>query len=318
VAQTLDRYVETDDSPRAEIREECFFFGSSSSNAALYGRTHLPTGRRRDIGVVMVSPLGRERLRVCREMANLGRHIARAGFPVFRLDYRGEGESGGTFEESTIRTRIEDTVDGANELRGRTGVKSVVLVGLHLGAVVAALSTRLSGADRLILCDPVWSPQAYARQLFRANVLQQSQYFGEIAVAESVLREQIDAGESMTVYGFPMAAPLIRDLETLDLEGPLREFAWSSAILYFAANNQAPHREILKMSEWLGGEGRCAVRAVPASFSWSTRKLWTPNLTVLNEAVVSWLQQSDERQLVGSPRTTPAYQPELVRVGSGA
>ncbi|MCI0546820.1 MAG: alpha/beta fold hydrolase [Candidatus Rokubacteria bacterium] len=68
----------------------------------------------------------------------LGRELAAAGLAVVRFDFRGSGESGGSYEEATIATRIADVeavveaVARHSALDGRIG-----LLGSSLGGFVA-------------------------------------------------------------------------------------------------------------------------------------------------------------------------------------
>ncbi len=280
--------------------EEHFFFEPASIDGPLYARLHLPINPL-DTGVVVVPPIGRERIRICHEMSFLGRDVAAAGFPVLRFDYRGEGESAGEFRQSSVTSRIADTVAAVEELRRLTGVRRVALVGIHLGALIAGLAAREAGADRLILCDPVSATQSYVSNLFRAVIFQQSQYFGRAAALEPELRARLRSGEVVTIYAFQTGAALIDELEALDMTTSLREFSGASAILYFSTREAMPPPSLDQWGTLLGGPSRCVVAPVVMNFSWTTRKRWTPRLEPLNRAIVDWLhsrqQQGDCREL---------------------
>jgi len=284
--------VSVSESAGTRLLEDHFFFESSFFEHSLYARTHIPVAGQRDVGVLVVPPIGRERQRILREMANLGRDVAAAGFPVLRFDYRGEGESGGEFSQSTVTTRVADTVAAASELRRRSGVSRVALIGFHIGAVVAALAARDAGADLLVCCDPVCGIQAYAKNLVRASILQQTQYSGRPPELESEVRARLRAGNVINVYGFFAAAPFIDELETLDISGALRAFPGSSAIMYFTPKDAPPPQPVQAWGALLGA--RCAVQPVTMNFSWTTRKRWVPRLRPLNEAVVGWLQTTGQ------------------------
>jgi hypothetical protein len=241
-----------------------------------------------ELGVLIVPPVGRERVRICHELTMLGRDLAAAGFPTLRLDYRGEGESGGDFRQSTVTSRVADTVAAAEELRRRTGARQIALVGLHLGAPIAAAAGRDARADRLILCDPVYDLRSYVKNLFRAVVIQQGQ-LGGTTTTEADLRAALSAGGVISVFGFPTAAPFIDELEAMDLDAPIANYPGKSAVLYFANTATVTPPAVQQWSQRLGGASRCAVRAVPVHFSWTTRRRWTPRIVPLSAAILAEL-----------------------------
>lgn len=274
------------------VVDDHFFFAPHSTGEALYAFTHQPMGPVR-IGVVIVPPIGRERLRISQEIPTLGRDLAERGFPVIRFDYRGEGESGGPFAESTMISRVEDAVAAAAELTRRSGADRIALIGFHLGATIAVLAAARVRAEWLVLCDPVLKPQSYARNLLRASILQEGQYRRRLPVSEPDLRATLRAGHAINVFGFSVTAPLIDELEALHLEKPLREFPGHSTITYFASRCEPPPRDVADSATLLGAPDRCAVQPISMNFSWGTRKRWRRGLCPLNDAILTWLQNQD-------------------------
>jgi uncharacterized protein len=278
------------DAGRGAIVDDHFFFAPHSSREPIYAFIHKPIGPAR-IGVVVVPPIGRERLRICQETPSLGRELARAGFAVIRFDYRGEGESGGSFCKSTLSGRADDAVAAAEELKQRTGIERVALVGFHLGAAVAVLAARRARADWLALCDPVCDTRGHARNLLRASIIQQSQYFGSVPAAEADVRAHLGAGGAFRAYGFDVAGPLFDDLERLDLRAPLSEFAGRSLITFFAPRSGPTPHMLVAWASCLGAPSRSLLSPIRASFSWTTRKRWTRRIGPLNDTIVGWLRQ---------------------------
>lgn len=278
--------------------EDHFFFASAVPDRALYGRMHWPTGERGGVGVVIVPPIGRERVRVSQEMAELGRSLAASGFPTLRFDYGGEGESAGEFCDSTVRSRVADTVAAVEELRSRrSGQHTVALVGLHLGSLISVAAATRADVGLLVMCDPVWDVRQYVSNLLRANVFQQSQYFGSATLLETDLRAMLREGKLVEFYGFLAGAALVDELEALDISEALKEFSGKSTILCFSQKEGPAPAEAHRMGAILGNQTRCAVRTLVMNFSWATRKRWTPQLTVLNDAVVAWLRANSSGDL---------------------
>ena len=278
-----------------EYRENCCFF-RGEKDQRLYGCTYLPEvalkAPQRSCGVVVVSAVGRERLRCYHESANLARELAAHGYPVIRFDYRGEGESSGSFAESTVTTRLEDIATAATELRRRAGVEEICLLGFRLGSLLAVLAAGDLGIQRMILCDPVCNPRQYAKGMLRSNILLQSQYFGKVSKKEAALREELLRGGTVSVYGFNLGQPFLEQLERTDPAPHLTRFAGKAALLYMSARQAPPRRDLSRWRDALSTGGQCETICTVLAFSWASRKVWMPRLRPLNEDVLGWLQSN--------------------------
>lgn len=144
---------------------EPFYFGASQKQ--LFGVYHAPESVVvRKSAVLLCQPLGHEYLRAHRAFRNLAVALAAQGFQVLRFDYYGNGDSGGTSEETSVDQCLADVQTSIEELRDISGVSMVSLVGLRLGATFAALTAaQRSDIDRLVLWDPVIDGDAYLRDL---------------------------------------------------------------------------------------------------------------------------------------------------------
>ncbi len=165
--------------------EEPFFFQHDGTR--LFAVLHQARGPGADVGVVFCHPYGEEKQLVDRVFVRFGRQLAAAGFPVVRFDCRGYGESQGELADSTLETQIVETLAATALLRTRMAVRSVVLLGLRLGATVAALAAeRAPDVSGAILWSPIVSGRLYARELLRQKLA------GQLALQErSATREQI-------------------------------------------------------------------------------------------------------------------------------
>jgi pimeloyl-ACP methyl ester carboxylesterase len=117
---------------------------------------------------------------------------------VLRFDWYGSGDSAGdVLEGGHPDSWLEDLEWAVEELKATAHVSSVALVGLRLGASVAALAARdRSDVDRLVLWDPVVDGEEYLRELSNPkNVLHPAAW-----------RDLAKSGEEPTcsVLGFPL------------------------------------------------------------------------------------------------------------------
>ena len=273
------------------FQERCHFFNGVEEDQYIYGCTYIPSAQK-STGVVLVSPVGRERLRCYDESANLARDLAGRGYPVLRFDYRGEGESSGEFAEATLTSRREDIATMVQELRHRTDVEEICLVGLRLGAYLAAQAALDLGIQRMILCDPVCSPAKFAKGMLRSNILLQSSYFGEVFKKEPALRTDLQRGETISVYGFHLGQPFLEELEGADADAGLADFSGEAAIIYMSTRKAKPKKDVARWCELMSQNGRCEPVCAQLAFSWSSRKMWMPRLEPLNEAVAGWLEEN--------------------------
>jgi alpha-beta hydrolase superfamily lysophospholipase len=139
---------------------------SFGNNAA---RLHLPdTGTTPSgLGVVIVPPHGIEALAAAKTLRLLAEQLAERGHSVLRFDLPGTGDSlddGLPGDATSCWT--ESIVDAANTLQTSAGASGIVLVGLRLGALLAA--SAVPGVENLAgvaLLDPVISGKSYAREL---------------------------------------------------------------------------------------------------------------------------------------------------------
>lgn len=277
------------------MTEDCFFctpHGDEDPLFACYYAAEHPA----QPALVLVPPIGRERLRCYRELALLGRGLAARGHAVLRFDYRGEGESAGRFQEHDLTTRVEDTVSAVHELQRRSGCEQICLLGLRLGALVALMAAEQLRLERLILCDPICSPRRYARSLLRANLILQNQYFGGTTDNEAALRARLKQGEAISIHGFPMAHRLLDELEAIDPDPLLRRFRGRAALLHIAPREAPPRPDLRGWGERLAEAGEVSLRCVVMKFSWTSRSLWGTRITPLEQAVADWLERPTPRK----------------------
>lgn len=142
-----------------------FFFGNSK--APLYGVFHQPdSASPKSHGAVLCAPLGQEYMRSHRAMRQLATMLSRIGIAVLRFDYRGTGDSAENLEDVTAEQWLEDCHTAIDELKDTAGVKSVSLIGLRLGGILATYAS-LSRKDitRIVLWDPALSGESYLEEL---------------------------------------------------------------------------------------------------------------------------------------------------------
>ncbi len=95
----------------------------------------------------------------------LGRRLAATGRHVLRFDYSGTGDSWGHSTEADLVRWVEDVRQAADELRLASGVERLDLVGLRLGAFVAAQAVKeIPALRRVVLWDPLTDGAKWLRE----------------------------------------------------------------------------------------------------------------------------------------------------------
>lgn len=130
------------------------YFGDSKS--PLFGVLHEPAvSRERQEAVLLCPPIGQEHVRSHWALRQIAARLAREGFYVLRFDWFGVGDSAGSLAETSTARLLEDCATAAQELRDTTGIKRISVVGLRLGATIAALAAHDLAPSSLVLWDAV-------------------------------------------------------------------------------------------------------------------------------------------------------------------
>lgn len=130
------------------------YFGDSKS--PLFGVLHEPAvSRERQEAVLLCPPIGQEHVRSHWALRQIAARLAREGFYVLRFDWFGVGDSAGSLAETSTARLLEDCATAAQELRDATGIKRISVVGLRLGATIAALASNEITPSSLVLWDAV-------------------------------------------------------------------------------------------------------------------------------------------------------------------
>jgi pimeloyl-ACP methyl ester carboxylesterase len=176
------------------------FFGSSQRR--LFGAYEPPraTGRGGH-AVLLCQPWGQEYIRAHRSMRRLATLLTAAGCHVMRFDYFGTGDSMGQAREVNFSGCAQDIETAIEELRDTSGATRVVLVGLRLGATlaahVAARNKKTVGA--LALWDPVVSGAEYLEELLAGA------------------GDSLTGGDGHNVMGFPLTQTFESELRAIEL-----------------------------------------------------------------------------------------------------
>jgi len=146
-----------------------FYFGDAGKQ--LYG-VYSPPQRRavHPRAVLLCHPIGHEYIYAYRALRELAQGYAAEGMHVLRFDYFGTGNSAGDSREGTIAQWRDDIRDAVEELDELADGADLCVVGLRIGASLAALaSATLDGVTSLVLWDPIVDGARYLTALEAAH-----------------------------------------------------------------------------------------------------------------------------------------------------
>jgi len=194
--------------PASEPSGVPIIFGPSGH--PLTGFYHPPAGpQTRSAAVVLVDPLGYESMSVHRTYWHLAGRLAAEGFPVLRFDHEGAGDSPAEMDApGRVPAWIAGIRAAVAEVRARSGVDRIALLGVRFGgtlALRAALELGEPGLiDALIAWGPVVSGRVHVRELRAFRMLQGS-------------KEAAPADGSEEIGGHFFAKETLYDMSAIDL-----------------------------------------------------------------------------------------------------
>ncbi len=185
----------------------------------LFGWFHQPDDGRAAGGVVLCPPVGRDHLQSHYAMRRLAVRLEAMGLCVLRFEYDGTGDSAGA---STDPGRLEAWVGSVTAAIGvvrEAGVSHVALVGMRIGATLAAEAARRDGGvGELVLWDPTVSGRAF---LSEQRIL--------AALWVGAAEERQDG--SVEIPGLVLEADTVAGLRTLRIDGSARPLAADMLVL---------------------------------------------------------------------------------------
>lgn len=186
--------------------------------------------------VVLCPPWGQEYLRAHRSMRRLANMLSAAGWHTLRFDYFGTGDSAGDMVDADLPSWEKDIEWAIDEVKDTCGANKVALVGLRLGASLAAgvAAKRRKDVQALVMWDPV----------VRGRDFLEEQFALETAIASAPPVERaLTSGGGHEILGFaltPAMAGQIRAIELAALANTL-----PAATLTLVSQPTASHEEFV-------------------------------------------------------------------------
>ncbi|HET7546903.1 MAG TPA: alpha/beta hydrolase [Usitatibacter sp.] len=265
-----------------------------SARGEIFGWYHESSGAQGAAVAVICPPIGSEYTRSHRSLRHLADRLALAGVPALRFDYHGAGDSPGTdLDPDRLGAWRADIAAAIAHARRLSGCARVHLVGVRLGATLAALASAEADIDRLVLWNPCVQGRAYARELR--------------ALAAAAERQSCDIPGALESAGFVISAETLAAIGAIDLRH---------------AEPRVRDRVLLVGRDDAATDAALAERLTALGIAWDERRLpgWAGMMaehqfTVVPEAaldaIVAWLAAEIERSPRAGPSALPRERTEL-------
>ncbi len=249
------------------------------AEARLYGCYHAPTdGAVPAYAVLLCPPIGYESIRCHKALRILASRLSAAGCAVLRFDYLGCGDSAGEIEDASIPAWLASIRLAAMELRKLSQSAPLAVVGLRLGATLAAMSTSqgLIKPRQLVLWSPVVQGSTFVSRMREEHDRHVERVNREFGTAPS------NANEELLGYRFPNE--LIAECEKLEL----RSLCAGATLPRTLLIDNEPQETLHSIARDLGGS-TVDVVSTSESAAWDVE----PHLAVLPHEsiarIVQWL-----------------------------
>ena len=217
------------------MQRQALYIGDGAN--AAFGWLHTDEAApARDCVAVLCAPVGHEYTRAHRTIRHLADRLAHRGIPALRFDYHGIGDSPGSdLDPDRVGRWLADIRAAVAKARALSGRPRVCLIGVRLGATLAAMATWEAPADLLVMWNPVLKGKTYVRELQ--------------AIAMTAERQAQEIDGALESAGFVMSAETIAQLRSINL---LEREIRAGSVLVVARDDTT---QDLSLNEKLGERG---------------------------------------------------------------
>lgn len=214
--------------------EPLFFRGPEGAN--LSGAWRLPGSTPARVWVVC-PPFAEEEKSAHRTLVELADALVATGDAVFFFAYRGTGDSDGDFAETSLTAWRADIEAALTFVRSRFPVGAVGLIGLRLGASLAAQVATESAVQSLVLIEPILRGKSFlmqlgARKKLRAAMTEEEAGGSAPEAGETAPENEQSAYEDLD--GWPLGQQLRDELNALSLSASPPQFSGTALVLQVA------------------------------------------------------------------------------------
>ncbi len=191
---------------------------------------------------LLLAAFAEERKCVVRTLVLAARALAAQGFAVLRLDAGGTGESAGRHADATLRRWTAEAETALKRLRQLAPDAPAAILGIRLGANLAARAARQIPETVPVLIEPILHGKDYLRDLQRRKQIKEMMAAGKAKTGAQEMEQAWESGNPVDFDGFEIGPELARELRNLDLAADLAALPETcpAALLRVGAMNELP------------------------------------------------------------------------------
>jgi len=205
------------------------------------GMVHLPNSAEEKYpGVILLHGFTGNRYEPFFMFVRFSRYLAKKGIASLRFDFRGSGESEGTFEEMTVSNEISDAEKAIEFFTNMKEIdeKRIALVGLSMGGLVSACTSGRN--PEKIKAVALWSAVGDMKELVSKTMKED---FGIDDILETP--DRIPHG------GVYLGSNFFKDLENVNGFNEIKRFEGNVLICHCKGDPVVPYEHALKYKEVL-------------------------------------------------------------------
>jgi len=229
------------------------FFFQGSGNRKLLGFLHYSGSASNTTGIVYCHPFAEEKNMSHSIAVKTARLFAEAGFPVFRFDLSGCGDSEGDLQFSSIEDWQQDFNSAIKVFQKETRVSKLFLWGLRLGSGLCVLQQQLAdNIAGLVLWQPVLDFSVHIKQFMR-RVISSQILEGKESDTEFSIEDELQCDGLTHIIGYPISRHLFDSFNRMankpeDLAPAVSVFILSISLMDQSASVLKQYAERLKKS----------------------------------------------------------------------
>ena len=223
---------------------------------------------------------------------------------VSDLTTAGTGDSAGSFENFTLEDYVEDIGCARAELERLSGMACRGLVGLRLGASLAAKYVADTPGDLdLVLWEPIIDGSIYRNSLLRTAMANDMVHSAGPSASRHELQKKLMAGQSVLVDGFALKKPMYDSLADIDLITLGRPSCGRTLIVQIKTRRSQPIPPLLsKLASLYSASGETRLEAVDEPPVWMRTRWYRWHLEELFDRTLGWMaERNDEPQQAQTP-----------------
>ncbi|PID38971.1 MAG: hypothetical protein CSB49_02785 [Proteobacteria bacterium] len=253
---------------------------------------------------------------ICRpHLTHAARQLAARGIPALRFDYTGYGDSEGDFVEATPERMAADIEGAIAEAMRRSGASKAVLIGVRMGATLAALvASRRDDVSELLLWEPLPDLWKYIFAELRQTVAMQTLLFRDVRVNRDTIVENVLAEQPSLVDGYNMnciddgyrlGKGFIEGVKQVNLLEAPPALCARTLVLHLRERPGKPGRPLVQLAEKLGAELETIVQQ---TLMWKHGRFYMTHSPLVVARSLDWLEGKPAAQ-DDSPAAEQGSQP---------